>query len=150
MRNAKIYVLLVVAWQTTSLAAKDVKEGLWQVETRLGVKASTLTKRCFNQEILNLETAPKATVKPGCEQRSSTLNNNFRLNLSCKDGTVATSTVKIVTDTHIEVIQSITLKTKEFAQQTSSSESTQRWLKTDCGNLKPGEYEDETAADRRK
>jgi hypothetical protein len=139
-------ILLVTLFLCVAVSAfgqsLPIKEGLWEttVSDDDGTPSMRLIK-CITQKSY-VEMLTKANTHPGCKVATQDITSHgMTLDVSCSRPNVQTSAHQVVELVDSEHTRSTT--TMKMAYKGKSSDSTTRssshFVKSDCGNVKPGD-----------
>jgi hypothetical protein len=120
-----------------------IKEGLWE-STVLNDDGTTAVRSldCFTQKSF-IEMSVKANSHPGCKVTQNIASHGMVVDISCNQPEMQTSVhsvVELVDAQHMRGTVTMKMTYKGKASD-STTKSTGRFVKSDCGNIKPGNPE---------
>ena len=135
-----IGILMLCAAACTFGQTLPIKEGLWE-STALNDDGTIAVRTlgCFTQKSFT-EMTVKANSHPGCNVTQNVTSKGMVADVSCNKPEVHTSVhsvVELVDAQHMR--GTVTMKmTYKGKTSDSTTKSTGRFVKSDCGNIKPG------------
>jgi hypothetical protein len=139
-----IGILLLCAAACTFGQTLPIKEGLWE-QTVLNDDGTTATRSldCFTQRSFT-EMIVKANSHSGCKVTSQNITNHGMIvDISCSKPEMQVSmhsVLELVDAKHERTTSTMKITYKGKAHD-STTKSTGRFIKSDCGNIKPGNPE---------
>jgi hypothetical protein len=130
-------VLALASTPPLSAQKLEVKPGLWEVSMD---QPKTVTQVCYTREVLNGGLSQFA-MPPGMSCKSEVVQATSRLVVT---RTVCTSPMAMDGETRMDIaspeamtMQSTMVMTMGGSKQTVKSVASYKWLKADCGSVKP-------------
>lgn len=137
-------VLLLYTAASTFGQTLPIKEGLWEniVLNDDGTPAMR-SLDCFTQKSF-AEMMVKASTRPGCKVTSQNITNHgMTVDISCNRPNIQMivhSVVELVDSGHERTTTTMKMTVRGNTKE-SSTKSTGHFVKSDCGNIKPGNPE---------
>jgi hypothetical protein len=141
--QASLAIFMLCAAACTFGQTLSIKEGLWE-STVLNDDGTTAvhTLACLTQKSF-IEMNLKAISHPGCKATPNISSHGMIFDVSCNKPEMQTSVhseIELVDAQHMRGTVTMKMNYKGKASD-STTKSTSRFVKSDCGNIKPGNPE---------